>query len=387
MIQSKANRLQNLAFIAVGGISGGSNPQGLPALVDQLDMLSKYYKVHVYSFISIDSKKIDNPDMSVFSVSGSLPLKIRFLVLFFRIIFDHLFKRFRLIQTLSAYPSGVLGITLKSTLRLPCVINYHGAEVAQVHEIGFGDLLNKSKARWVSKCLMTSSASVFISFFQMNHAIQLLGERRSQMHVFYRGVHSNKFPFKKDAVLKPPYTFMAVGYRHPVKNWPMLLETYSEIRRQLKAPTKLLIVGRNHQKTSEEIDRLGLSDSVEIIDSVPNDNMSEYYHHSHVLIHTSYYEAGPTCIIEAMMCGVVIAGTNVGIVSDLDDDMCIKSEINQPAILAAKIVEVISNPEKYMQLRLKGYQWSKERDVYWCTDQYLQLYNTLLNKSGAKISY
>jgi len=96
------------------------------------------------------------------------------------------------------------------------------------------------------------------------------------------------------------------------------------------------------------------------------------------MIHTSLFEGGALAIIEAMLYGVVVAGTKVGLVSDLSDDFFIRSERQDSEDLAQKILTVIKDHTRYNALRDNAYQWAASHSIDSMADSFLHLYNRQL---------
>ena len=74
------------------------------------------------------------------------------------------------------------------------------------------------------------------------------------------------------------------------------------------------------KKLKEEIDDLGLSGHIHLAGL--QNNMPKVYASLDLVISTSYSEAMPLAIIEAMACGLPVVATNVGGVVDIVEVGC-----------------------------------------------------------------
>ncbi len=109
------------------------------------------------------------------------------------------------------------------------------------------------------------------------------------------------------------------GYIRKYKGLDVLIEAFAKVRGKLKA--RLLIVGEfydDKKKYTELIEKLGLTDSVTIVDEyVPNEAVSQYYHASDVVIlpYTSASQSGIVQIAYAL--GKPIIATDAGGLPDV----------------------------------------------------------------------
>ena len=106
--------------------------------------------------------------------------------------------------------------------------------------------------------------------------------------------------------------------------------------------------------------------------------MPEHYAWADMMLHTSLYEGQGIVIAEAAMCGVLIAGTSVGLISDLGDSGTVAVPPGDFRLLADKVLESLNNPAVGEEKRRIAFAWAKEHDFLWMVDQY----KTLLHEIG-----
>jgi glycosyltransferase involved in cell wall biosynthesis len=84
---------------------------------------------------------------------------------------------------------------------------------------------------------------------------------------------------------------------------------------------------------------------------------------------------------EAMASGCVVCGTRVGLVADLENEATLAVNVQDADALADKVLMLLSNDELYKNLQQKGRAWSLEHDIIWCSKQYENLYEQLIDSS------
>ena len=84
---------------------------------------------------------------------------------------------------------------------------------------------------------------------------------------------------------------------------------------------------------------------------------------AHMFIHTSYIDNSPNSVCEAQLLGVPIIATNVGGISSLivDKKTGILVPANDPIAMAAKIMDLSSDPKLCITLGKAGSQAAAER--------------------------
>jgi len=99
-----------------------------------------------------------------------------------------------------------------------------------------------------------------------------------------------------------------VGSLIPRKRFDKAIRMFDILRRIYKGSLKLVICGEGPLKQSLEslISELGLSDMVELLSHVPEEEMVDLYNNIDVLMYTSEYEGFGYPILEAQLCGVPV---------------------------------------------------------------------------------
>jgi len=279
-------------------------------------------------------------------------------------------------QAISGYPFGWIAAKLSRLLRIPClIVLLGGQELADLPEIHYGDLRNKKRFRRIAWACERADALVALSRFQAR-ALRNLGMSPERAELIPFGIDTSRFPYF-DKPLEPPYVFLHVSYSVPVKDTKTLIDAFRIINESVDS--RLLVIGQDYagQSTDSLIKASLLEAPVQIVGSLPNNQIARYLKKSHFLLHTSRYESQGVVFNEAMACGVVVCATRVGLASDLGENYCISSDVGDSAGLADKIIGAIRDEDRYARLRSNGYRWSVSHDVKWTAAEYRKIYEQL----------
>jgi glycosyltransferase involved in cell wall biosynthesis len=137
---------------------------------------------------------------------------------------------------------------------------------------------------------------------------------------------------------------VAAGRLADAKNYPLLIDALTELRRSV--PARLFVLGQGEREASmrEQIARLGLGDAVVLCGF--QSNPWKYIARADVFALSSRYEGFGNVLVEAMACGVpVVATASPGtreIVSVGTDGLLV--DRHEPQALAAALERVLSDP-------------------------------------------
>jgi glycosyltransferase involved in cell wall biosynthesis len=369
-------RRKHIAIVGVGPFGTGRLGEGIPALAQCIEVLARDFDVTVYSLLKPDMAGARSAVKLRFLPFRTPSLSLDMLMLASMIALDARRRRIDLLHAIDAFPAGWLSVSLARILRIPCVVSLLGEEVANLPESDSGSLRSPRKRRIIARVCNKAAQLTALTKF---HAAGLaaIGIRPAQARILPLGVDRSRFPFSVKPLL-PPYVFLHVAYAHPVKDIETLLLTFKQISAKIDA--KLVIVGERHigEQTDDQIRRLALSSSVELIGAVPNARLHEFYSQAHFLLHTSRYESQAVVVNEAMTSGVVVCATDVGLVHDLGRQFFIAAKVGDFEHLAAQVLELAVNPLRYAALQARAYQWAAAHDLHWTAAEYRQIYAHVL---------
>jgi glycosyltransferase involved in cell wall biosynthesis len=104
-------------------------------------------------------------------------------------------------------------------------------------------------------------------------------------------------------------------------------------------------------------------------------------HSSDFLLLTSLFEGEGVVVMEAFACGVIVAGTKVGLLADVGDaDVTVES--GEATELAEKIEHLITQPERLEELRAKNRKLAEHYSIDWTCSEYGRLYEEVVKKEA-----
>lgn len=171
------------------------------------------------------------------------------------------------------------------------------------------------------------------------------------------GIDLQRFERKEHA----GFTLINVARQDDNKNQSALLRCFAKLHK-IAPETKVLLLGDgvNHQKLKSLAAELGVADAVTFTGNVAN--TEDYYALSDLYVQTSFREAMPLSVLEAMAAGLPIVSTNVGGLADVVQDNGILVPAGDEEALYQAIMKVYeANKEQRDAMRqaslriVKGY--------------------------------
>jgi len=281
-----------------------------------------------------------------------------------------------IIHGIWTFPAACLGVMLGKARNVPSVVGLQGGCMA---DLKIGTLVYGGNRGWFKKRVnkwTLKNASVITAETQFQKDLIRDNDLKDGVEVIYSGrSHQGVLGAK---TLGREIKFIHVANLTPIKDQTTLLDTFAIINQQI--PCTLTIIGPDYDDGAVQryCDNLGLEKYVCFKGYLSNDSVVRALKNHDMMIHTSLFEGGALAIIEAMLYGVVVAGTKVGLVSDLSDDFFIRSERQDSEDLAQKILTVIKDHTRYNALRDNAYQWAASHSIDSMADSFLHLYNRQL---------
>jgi len=141
-----------------------------------------------------------------------------------------------------------------------------------------------------------------------------------------------------------------VGELRKKKGMEVLLSAHARINKQ--RPITLLIIGEVRQgddrKLLEDFQNANPQYPIIITGHIPHNDLPSYYSLIDIFIHPSLRDGMPNAVLEAMACERAVIATAVGGTKDILEDgkNGVVVNVNDPDMLAEKIVELLDNPKK-----------------------------------------
>ena len=360
---------KKIAYIIPGGVGTGKNNIGVPVLERVIRLVASEFNVTVFQLYPVNADYRGNNFRLVPVYSKNRLLRnLKLLLVFWR---NHRHEKFDIIHAFWTLPSGLLAVILGKLLTIKSLISLQGGDAVSLPEMRYGQLagwLPRQVAFWAMK-----SADVVIS--PTTYLIENLGKlgfRRADIMLIPLGVDVSFFGFQ-EKVVGQPAQLLWVGNLHPVKDPVTLLKTFREIARQISCHLTVIGEGVWEEKIKSLAVEWNVSDKMTFLGLLPYEALPDRYHKADILLHTSLSEGHPIVAEEAMSSGVVVCGTRVGLLYDLEH-CCISVAIGDHESLASETLNVISDPGRMTTLRNRARKWAEEHSIEWTIDQFRGVY-------------
>lgn len=359
---------KKIALIIPGGLGTGRNNMGVPVLEEIVNTMTREFDITVFQLYQT------NPDYEAkgfvlldFKSGNKLFQYCRFFVSFFR---AHRSKQFAAIHGFWVWPCGILAVFLGRVLSVKSVVSVLGGDGASVPKIDYGHLRSPLSRKLILWSLARAGHANALTVYLENN-LKEVGLKR-KLQIIPWGVNSSRFQFR-DKPLQDPIQFLHIANLHPVKDQEMLLRAFGIIHSIL--PSRLTIVGEGveEQNVRRWILQFKLQDVVNLEKQVPYDQIPSVYHRSDILLHTSLTEGQSEVVTEAMTCGLLVAGTHVGLLHDLPH-CCISVPVGDYQQLAESVIAAVNDPAKIKTIRQAAHQWAIENTLQRTVSQITELY-------------
>jgi glycosyltransferase involved in cell wall biosynthesis len=159
-----------------------------------------------------------------------------------------------------------------------------------------------------------------------------------------------------------------------VKDQRTLIETFAILHAQIDC--HLTIVGPDYLQGEVHrlVDSKGLGGAITFTGPVRHTELPSYLERAHVLLHTSLYESLAVAVLEAMASGVVVCGTAVGILSDLNGLACLAVAPGDSLGLAASVLRLLADRNELARIRHNAREWTERHSIDSTASAYSRIY-------------
>lgn len=370
--------MKRVAVFVPAGIRPSPSGLYVPALSDLIDNLSNNFDLTVFAVATPDENHTEfmlgNARVTFLPgrFDDSIALRtFRFIRKFMRI---HRKNRFEMIHAMWAMPSGLAAVILNKISQVPALVSLYGGEAASLPEIHYGNMRRyplRSATLWV--CEQASSLTCLTNF--QLRLIRSHGMQRDCVSVIPFGVDTSKFrPLQEHGAFTSPFRFLSVGDLNRIKDPLTVLRCFQAISKEIPAELRIIGNDQSGREIAREATRLGIGERVVFLGHIPHESLATHYQWAHVLLHTSLYESQALVVTEAMASGVLVAGTKVGLIADLGDQIAVAVSPGDFRTLAASLLSVLRHPHLFESMRSAGLQWAIKYDHCWTAARYSEIY-------------
>jgi len=362
----------SVAMIIPGGIGTGNGNIGIPVLERMVRLLAVKYDVTVFQLYH------RNPGFQVegfelIDVYSVWPLMktLKFFLAFRRV---HRNKRFKVVHGFWILPGGLLATLVGKIFGIKSILSVLGGDAIAMPEIAYGQLI-KPLYRKLSLWTLREVDEVTALTKYLVQNLQSVGMKPRTVHIIPWGIDTTKFVFHEKP-LRMPVQFLHIANLHPVKDQETLLRTFKIITDHTAAHLTLIGTGMLESEVKRLARELGVDSYITFISFLPYDVLPEYHQRADILLHTSRSEGQSEVVTEAMSSGVVVCGTKVGLICDLES-YCVAVSVGDYKVLAQNVLTLIAEPARMTNLRKQAGDWAKTHSIFWTVEQTVVLYDQL----------
>ena len=142
----------------------------------------------------------------------------------------------------------------------------------------------------------------------------------------------------------------------PLKGLSYLLRAIKKV--SCKREVKLVVIGapKHNGRVQRLVQELGIQEFVTFTGRVTSDELVTHYARSLMAVVPSLYEGFGLPAVEAMACGVAVVSTTGGALPEVVGDAGVLVPAGDSAALALALSELLSYPERAMELGRRGYK-------------------------------
>lgn len=362
---------KRVAIWLFGGIGTGNFSQGQPVLEKLIRELGAEFELIVYSQSLINPDYVSNNFRIRTASKAFRNGSLRWLLLIKYFLGDHLRRRFSVVCAFWGFPGGFLVTLLSKVLFRPSLVCLQGGDSVGIPSLNYG-VMHRGFKRLVLWTYRHATVLTALTFFQKN-LLNRYGVSRP-IRIIPLGVDPSVFKFSlKNEHPGQPYRFIHVSNYNPIKDPETLLKAFALISKKKEA--RLRIVGGEYtESTSKQLcSDLGIETKIEFHGPAVYSAMYNHYEWADMMLHTSLYEGQGIVIAEAASSGVLIAGTSVGLISDLGDRGSVVAPPGDFALLAERVLAAMDNPALCEEMKKTALAWAKQHDFFWTVDQYKKI--------------
>ncbi len=367
-----------IALIVPGGVDESAEFRVIPVFLWLIERLVRSNEVHVFALDQYPDRR-DYPllgatvhNLGSFGSTGIKRFWRRLCAL--RSGFAE-FGPFDVAHALFAAPGGTLAALAAGAARVPLIVTLAGGELTTIPGIRYGAQASWRARLGVALALRRADRITCATQFMRRLARgkcpdPLLIPLGVDGKAFGEAVRSGG----RDA--GPPYRLLSVGTINRVKNHAMLLRAFRRVLDD-EPEARLDIVGED--TLGGDIQRLAgalqVSASVVFHGFLPSSALVPLYRRAHLLVHTSWHEAGQIVALEAAMTGLPCIGTPVGYVDDWHSAAGLTVAHDDDAGLARGILGLLRDPAGRLELGRAAQAFAQHHDADFTARAFMALYS------------
>ncbi len=268
------------------------------------------------------------------------------------------------------YPGMIVGMVAKYLTGIKFVATIQGGDVGDYEEVfgHFGWFFKKIISLSLSRADKIHCVSNFLK-----QVVIKLGVPAEKIDVIPNGVDITKFSPKAGHQKSSTIRFISTSRFEKKNNLVQLIEVIEELRRN-NIDIKLDIFGEGSQEKDirNKINELGLGNYIKLKGYINHNNLSKILPQYNFFIRLSTQEGFGISFIEAMACGVIPIGTNVGGIIDIISHQQSGYLINLEKDILSQLKSVLNDKKIWQKIRRNAIKSAKEKYAW---DSILKKFN------------
>ena len=158
------------------------------------------------------------------------------------------------------------------------------------------------------------ASQILLSSSPLKNAISKnFNTHKSKLNLLPNPVDENLFTLRKVPNINPQFIIVCISLFRPEKRIDLVLESFNNlVHSGIKAKLKLIGDGPLKHEIENQIQKLGISDLVELPGYLPQKRIIDELHNSHFLVLPSDIETFGMVLVEAQACGLPVVATDCG---------------------------------------------------------------------------
>ena len=364
---------RNIAIIIPGGIGTGHNNIGVPVLERIVKLLATDFNLIVFQLHPInETYKVEGFELIGCYSANPLLKSLKFILAFLKV---HRKRKFQVAHGFWAFPSGFLAVLMGKIFKIKSIISLQGGDAIALPEIQYGQLLKWLPRKLILWALQQADELISPTRYMIDN-LRNYGLTRNEVKYIPLGVDLLLFKFHEKKI-EIPVRFLHIGNFNRVKDQATLLKAFEVISRNISSQLIILGEGELENEIKSLALELKLRDKIIFHPTIPYESLPRHYHQSDVLLHTSLSEGHPIVVEEAMSCGVLVCGTNVGLLYD-HPACCVSVPVGDFQMLATEVLKLLQDEKRMKLIRKNAYSWASAHSIHWTMSTISNLYEKLI---------
>jgi glycosyltransferase involved in cell wall biosynthesis len=145
-----------------------------------------------------------------------------------------------------------------------------------------------------------------------------------------------------------------VGATHPRKNLRGVLDVYTALPTAVRESTRLVLMNADHPAVWSLLREHGVHEDVVVTDWLPNDVVPHVYHAAALLLHPAYREGFGLPVLDAMVCGTPVVGSDRPAVPEIAEDAALLHDPDDAHAMAKSVARLLGDDRLRAELGAAG---------------------------------